>query len=101
MLFVSAVVSIYCVAAVSIDSVTGAPLFAIVGAVVPALLYVLLGGVAIRFADSVRRWSFADRYEPWDDEHKFILGVIWPGVVVFWVTVGIFNHLTSPPIKAS
>jgi len=29
------------------------------------------------------------------------LGVIWPGVVIFWVTVGIFNHLTSPPIKAS
>jgi len=101
MLLFAAATSIYCIAAVTLLTATEALAFSLIVAVFPALLYVVFGGMAIHIAELVRRWSFADTYQPWNEEMKFILGIIWPAVLAFWVTVGMFNHFAQPQPKAS
>ena len=101
MLLFAAAVSIYCVAAVIVVSMTEAVIFSLVIALVPAIAYVALGGAAIHLAEVIRRWSFPHSYHEWNEELKFILGVIWPAVIVFWLTVGTFNHFAEPQEKVS
>jgi len=101
MLLFAAATSIYCIAAVMLLNASEALAFSLIAAIVPACLYVALGGAAIHFAELVRRWSFADTYQPWNEEMKFILGIIWPAVLVFWITVGMFNHFAQPQAKVS
>lgn len=96
MLLFAVAVSIYCVAAVVVKAATDATLFAFIVALAPAIGYVMIGGAAIHLAEKIRRWSFPETYQPWNEELKFILGVIWPAVVVFWLTIGVFNHFATP-----
>jgi hypothetical protein len=99
MLLFAAATSIYCVATVAILPATEGLAFSMIVAVIPAIAYVAAGGMAIHLAEIVRRWSFADTYQPWNEELKFILGAVWPAVLVFWLTVGMFNHFAQPQEK--
>ena len=101
MLLFAAATSIYCIAAVMLLTETEALAFSLIVAILPALAYVALGGLAIHFAELVRRWSFADTYQPWNEEMAFILGIIWPAVLAFWITVGMFNYFAQPQARAS
>lgn len=101
MLLFAAATSIYCIAAVMLLSETEAMAFSLIAAVIPAVAYVAFGGMAIHFAEVIRRWSFAGSYQPWNEEMKFILGIIWPAVLTFWVTVGMFHHFAEPQAKVS
>jgi len=96
MLLFAAAVSIYCIAAISIDSATGETLLAVIVALIPAFVYVIAGGMAIHLAEGIRRRAFRDTYRPWSEDTKFLLGVIWPAVLVFWMTVGLFNVFATP-----
>jgi|GEM_PF-3305691 len=97
MLLFAAAVSIYCASTVVIVTATDALPFSLVMALLPAIAYVAVGGAAIRLAESIRRWSFPSTYQEWNEEMKFILGIVWPAVIVFWLTVGTFNHFAQPP----
>jgi len=101
MLLFAAAVSIYCVATVVLLSETDALAFSMIIALLPAIGYVAAGGAAIHVAEVTRRWSFPDTYQPWPEELKFILGIIWPAVLVFWLTVGTFYHFAQPQEKVS
>ena len=92
MLLFAAAVSIYCVATVVLLSETDALAFSMIIALLPAIGYVAAGGAAIHVADT---------YQPWPEELKFILGIIWPAVLVFWLTVGTFYHFAQPQEKVS
>lgn len=96
MLLFAAAVSIWCVATVVIVTITDALPFSMVAAMVPAIVYVAVGGAAIRLAEAIRRWSFPDSYQEWPEDVRFILGIVWPAVIVFWLTVGTFNHFAHP-----
>ena len=100
LLFVAAA-GIYGMTAVAVQTATEATAFSLIIAFIAALAYVAAGGMAIHVAEVIRRWSFADTYSPWNEEMKFILGVIWPGVLIFWLTVGTFNHFAAPQEKVS
>ena len=101
MLLFAAAVSIYCIATVQIASATDALLFSMIVGLVPAIGYVIAGGAAIHFAEVIRRWSFPLTYQPWPEELKFILGIVWPAVLVFWLTVGAFHRFAEPAEKVS
>jgi len=101
MLLFAAAVSIYCFAAVVIVSATDALVFSMIIAFVPAIAYVAAGGAAIHFAELIRRWSFPVTYHEWNEELRFILGIVWPAVLVFWLTVGTFNHFAESQEKVS
>lgn len=101
MLLFAAAVSIYCIATVQIASVTDALAFSMVMGLLPAIGYVVAGGAAIHLSEVIRRWSFPLTYQPWTEELKFILGIIWPAVLVFWLTVGTFHHFAEPAEKVS
>jgi len=101
MLLFAAATGIYCMSAVVIASYTDALLFSLAAALLPASGYVAAGGIAIHFAESIRRWSFPATYRAWNEDMRFILGIVWPAVLVFWLTVGTFNHFASPQEKVS
>jgi len=96
MLLFAAATGIYCMSAVVIASYTDALLFSMTVALLPAIGYVAAGGIAIHLAETIRRWSFPATYRPWNEDQRFILGIIWPAVLVFWLTVGTFNHFAAP-----
>ena len=57
-------------------------------------MYVFLGAYMIKLAEALMIWGFP-REQPWSAEDRFKYGAIWPAILLYWLTVSVFNRIVS------